>query len=115
MPICPWKAHMRPKDFLPPWLLARTPNLLRADSPPPCGEGLGVGGLPTSEVGGSPPPCPSPTRGEGTLWRWRRLYSPPPCGEGLGVGGTPRAGFLRSHPPCLSPTTPASAPRATAR
>src|SRR5262245_24825085 len=38
------------------------------DSPPPCGEGLGVGGLPTLEICDSPPPCPSPTRGEGTLW-----------------------------------------------
>jgi 5-oxoprolinase (ATP-hydrolysing) len=35
-------------------------------SPLPSGEGLGVGGLPTSEVWDSPPPCPSPTRGEGT-------------------------------------------------
>ncbi len=39
----------------------------RPDSPPPCGEGLGVGGLPTSDVLQSPPRCPSPTRGEGTL------------------------------------------------
>src|SRR5262249_53044917 len=39
----------------------------RRDSPPPCGEGLGVGGLPPSDVLQSPPPCPSPTRGEGTL------------------------------------------------
>src|SRR5688572_30709725 len=38
-----------------------------ADSPPPCGEGLGVGGIPTFDVLQSPPPCPSPTRGEGTL------------------------------------------------
>src|SRR5687767_6262863 len=38
-----------------------------ADSPPPCGEGLGVGGTPTLDVLQSPPPCPSPTRGEGTL------------------------------------------------
>jgi DNA ligase 1 len=38
-----------------------------ADSPPPCGEGLGVGGIPTSNVLQSPPPCPSPTRGEGTI------------------------------------------------
>ncbi len=38
-----------------------------ADPPPPCGEGLGVGGVPTSAVLGSPPPCPSPTRGEGTM------------------------------------------------
>jgi fatty-acyl-CoA synthase len=37
-----------------------------AGSPPPCGEGLGVGGIPTANVLRSPPPCPSPTRGEGT-------------------------------------------------
>jgi cell division protein FtsL len=35
-----------------------------AGSPPPCGEGLG--GTPMAEVLQSPPPCPSPTRGEGT-------------------------------------------------
>ena len=35
------------------------------DSPPPGGEGLGVGGTPTSNVLQSPPPRPSPTRGEG--------------------------------------------------
>ncbi|HEX6000659.1 MAG TPA: pyruvate dehydrogenase complex E1 component subunit beta [Hyphomicrobiaceae bacterium] len=34
-------------------------------SPPPRGEGLGVGGTPTSTVLQSPPPQPSPTRGEG--------------------------------------------------
>jgi len=38
----------------------------RRNSPPPRGEGLGVGGLPIFEVCDSPPPCPSPTRGEGT-------------------------------------------------
>jgi 2,4-dienoyl-CoA reductase (NADPH2) len=38
----------------------------RPDSPPPRGEGPGVGGNPTANVGGSPPPYPSPTRGEGT-------------------------------------------------
>src|SRR5262245_45111101 len=56
-----------------------------ADSPPPCGEGLGVGGLPTSDVRDSPPPCPSPTRGEGTLWHPHRpiaMTSAPPAGEG---------------------------------
>jgi ATP-dependent Lhr-like helicase len=37
------------------------------DSPPACGEGLGLGGRPTSDVLQSPPPCPSPTRGEGSL------------------------------------------------
>jgi Fe-S oxidoreductase len=41
-------------------------RLPQPDSPPPCGEGLGVGGIPTSDVLESPPPCPSPTRGEGT-------------------------------------------------
>ena len=34
-------------------------------SPPPRGEGLGVGGSPTSDVLESPLPQPSPTRGEG--------------------------------------------------
>ena len=37
----------------------------RADSPPPGGEGSGVGGSPTSDVLESPLPRPSPTRGEG--------------------------------------------------
>ena len=36
-------------------------------SPPPCGEGLGVGGTPTSDVLESPHPVP-PRKGEGTLW-----------------------------------------------
>ena len=53
----------------------------RAEDAPParCGEGLGVGGLPVpigsrwervrapSTALRSPPPCPSPSRGEGTL------------------------------------------------
>jgi ApbE superfamily uncharacterized protein (UPF0280 family) len=47
----------------------------RRDSPPPCGEGLGVGGLPKSEARDSPPPCPSPTRGEGTPRHSPRLIS----------------------------------------
>jgi excinuclease ABC subunit A len=34
-------------------------------SPPPGGEGLGVGGSPTSDAADSPPPRPSPTKGEG--------------------------------------------------
>jgi len=37
----------------------------RGRSPPPCGEGTGVGGIPTTAVLPSPPPQPSPTRGEG--------------------------------------------------
>src|SRR5262245_58956551 len=47
----------------------------RADSPPPCREGLGVGGTASFEVRDSPPPCPSPTGGEGTLRRAPRLIS----------------------------------------
>jgi 16S rRNA (guanine527-N7)-methyltransferase len=35
------------------------------NSPPPRGEGLGVGGSPTTSVLRSPPPQPSPARGEG--------------------------------------------------
>jgi error-prone DNA polymerase len=43
----------------------------RRDPPPPCGEGLGVGGIPTGDVLPSPPPCTSPTscrrRASGTM------------------------------------------------
>ena len=48
----------------------------------PCGEGLGVGGTPTFDVLQSPPPCPSPTRGEGTLRRQPHLNfrGEPACG-----------------------------------
>jgi cell division protein FtsL len=52
----------------------------RMESPLPCGDGLGLGGPPTAEVGDSPSPCLSPTREKGT----RRLGSshdsprPPP-------------------------------------
>src|SRR4029077_10167201 len=35
------------------------------DSPPPCGEGSGVGGTTNAVVQGNPPPQPSPARGEG--------------------------------------------------
>jgi formamidopyrimidine-DNA glycosylase len=38
---------------------------LRANSPPPGGQGLGVGGTPTSDALEFPPPQPSPARGEG--------------------------------------------------
>ncbi|MFZ1102776.1 MAG: pyruvate dehydrogenase complex E1 component subunit beta [Hyphomicrobiaceae bacterium] len=40
---------------------APTAKQARPDSPPPRGEGLGVGGTPTSKVLQSPPPQPSPT------------------------------------------------------
>jgi FAD/FMN-containing dehydrogenase/Fe-S oxidoreductase len=56
---------MSARRSLPRWS-ARPFRLPHPDSPPPRGEGLGVGGLPTSDVLQSPPPCPSPTRGEGT-------------------------------------------------
>ena len=47
-------------------LLVVRPSLQKLPgSPPPRGEGLGVGGLPTTSVLPSPPPHPSPTRGEG--------------------------------------------------
>ncbi|HUJ38409.1 MAG TPA: hydantoinase/oxoprolinase family protein, partial [Hyphomicrobium sp.] len=42
----------------------------RGDSPPPGGEGLGVGGIQSSDVLRSPPPRPSPTRGEGERTRF---------------------------------------------
>jgi 16S rRNA (guanine527-N7)-methyltransferase len=40
--------------------------ILLASPPPPCGEGLGVGGIPTADVLQSPPLCPFPAGGEGT-------------------------------------------------
>jgi fatty-acyl-CoA synthase len=65
---------------------------LIAGSPPPCGEGSGGGGIPTFNVLQSPPPCPSPTRGEGTTrdtaWPtdriWYLLYT-------SGTTGRPKA------------------------
>ena len=67
-------------------------------SPPGGGEALGAGGarrgVASSPLAGTPPPQPSPTRGEGgaeplALGKTDRLgASPPPRGEGLGVGGT---------------------------
>ena len=44
---------------------ARSPLKMRA-SPPPRGEGRGVRGTPALDLPESPPPYPSPTRGEGT-------------------------------------------------
>src|SRR4051812_39536233 len=71
-------------------------------SPPPCGEGSGVGGgtvglagEESSAVGAAalrsergaptlrPPSQPFPARGQGIA----PPLSPPPCGEGSGVGG----------------------------
>src|SRR5512145_776906 len=52
---------------------AASPHSRQWDFPPPCGEGLGAGGLPASQVLESPPPCRSPARGEGTLLHLRRL------------------------------------------
>ena len=62
---------------------ADSPPQPHADSPPPCGEGLGVGGTPTSEVLQSPPPCPSPrfwvrasgATGEGTPTRGEAILA----------------------------------------
>ena len=48
-------------------------------SPPPGGEGLGVGGTPKANVLRSPPPQPSPTRGEGV-----RASPSPPAANGHG-------------------------------
>jgi len=43
-------------------------DAIASSSPPPCGEGQGVGGAPTADVRSAPPPHPSPTRGEGGLF-----------------------------------------------
>ena len=56
------------------------------NSPPPGGEGLGVGGIPTFAVLQSPPPYPSPTRGEGT-----------PTETGPTIGTTPLRHRLRAR------------------
>ncbi|MGE0022189.1 MAG: hydantoinase B/oxoprolinase family protein [Hyphomicrobium sp.] len=51
---------------------------IRLDAPqssrPRCGEGLGVGGIPTADVAGSPPPWPFPTRGEGSVEALRHSF-----------------------------------------
>src|SRR5215831_535750 len=65
-------------------------------SPPPCGEGLGVGVV---EWGSSapqppdPPPQPSPTRGEGVAAAWPQIDLAPIC----------------SGPAAAEATTPATA------
>jgi phosphopantothenoylcysteine decarboxylase/phosphopantothenate--cysteine ligase len=70
--IGPEMGEMAERGEAGPGRLAEVPELvaaiqgLLAGSPPPYGEGLGVGGTPTADVLQSPPPCPSPTRGEGT-------------------------------------------------
>ena len=55
---------------------ANSPPPCATGPPPPCGEGLGVGGIPTAIVLQSPPPCPSPTRGEGTTTLTGRTRRP---------------------------------------
>src|ERR1051326_7091345 len=73
--------------------------LAAACSPPPCGEGSGVG-VAAVVTGGPPPRLASladpPRKGEGKGERAMFNFaaavplaaacSPPPCGEGLGVG-----------------------------
>ena len=56
-------------------VVTRNLNSSATCSPPPGGEGLGVGGLPTADVLPSPPPCPSSTRGEGTPDQITRAYA----------------------------------------
>src|SRR5262249_11402607 len=62
-----------PSDFKGCWTPASPQT--RPDSPPPCGEGLGVGGSPDLSVLHSPHPFPPPQGGEGTLRRAPRLTS----------------------------------------
>jgi isoleucyl-tRNA synthetase len=47
----------------PQWFIAMDKTI--SDSPPPCGEGSGVGGAGAKGSAGHPPPQLSPTRGEG--------------------------------------------------
>jgi pyruvate dehydrogenase E2 component (dihydrolipoamide acetyltransferase) len=64
-------AAPAPKSAIPASQKAEVPKTAppaksAAGPPPPHGERLGVGGSPTAAVLRSPPPSPSPTRGEGT-------------------------------------------------
>ncbi|WP_298256217.1 phosphomethylpyrimidine synthase ThiC [Bradyrhizobium sp.] len=54
-------AHHQPLRGLD----ASVPSPRDLSSPPPCGEGSGVGVVASAAVQGYPPPQPSPTRGEG--------------------------------------------------
>lgn len=67
------------------------------DSPPPGGEGLGVGGSPTTDVAGSPPPWPSPARGAGKA-TWLDL------GSGAGFPGLVIAILLAEQAPATRVT-----------
>jgi very-short-patch-repair endonuclease len=68
-------------------------------SPPPCGEGLGVGVVPHGTAVTQPPaPYPSPTRGEGAAaappqFKLKPMGASQPgaggCGEGAPYGSTP--------------------------
>ncbi len=74
------------------------PHRAEGASPTRRGEGLGVGGIPNANVLQSPPPCPSPTRGEGTTLDPRRSACTIP----------------RSARPASGSASPASAAAATA-
>jgi tRNA pseudouridine32 synthase/23S rRNA pseudouridine746 synthase len=47
--------------------VATSPPVRDLGSPPPCGEGSGVGVTTSDVVSGNPPPQPSPARGEGAV------------------------------------------------
>jgi NADH dehydrogenase [ubiquinone] 1 alpha subcomplex assembly factor 7 len=69
-------------------------SMRRPDAPPPCGEGLGVGGITT--VLESPPPYPSPTRGEGAplAIAWHELLDQVPEGPAIVIANE----FLDAFP-----------------
>jgi 16S rRNA (guanine527-N7)-methyltransferase len=69
-------------------LLADAPPSCATRPPPPCGEGLGVGGASTGNVDDYPPPCPSPARGEGKTKE---------RGGGAPAARTPRVTLIESN------------------
>src|SRR5262245_8213517 len=77
----------------------------RRGSPPPCGEGPGVGGLPRDDLLRSLQPCPSPTRGEGTLWHPSR---PSPALVFLQLRAAPSASGMTGRKRYPWPSAPGS-------
>src|SRR5882724_7040030 len=75
-------------------------------SPPPCGEGLGVGVAQLIEGGATvislrhPPPHPSPTPAAGLPASGKSRSDQTPAGRGL-IGGGSRPSVLRGECSCL--------------
>src|SRR5258707_10474983 len=69
------------------------------DSPPPCGEGSGVGVATSAVVSDDPPPRPSPARGEGGEKQGGGESRGPARGGGTEGGSQPRRGLWKGSSP----------------